>query len=55
MTHSEVKNSHVFETYYKFNYNIPLQSTYDKTLFRSHVQKTIYHCSFDVTTMFKKW
>ena len=34
-------------------YNIPLQCTYDKTLFPSHVQKTIYH-SFDVTTMFKK-
>ena len=35
------------------NYNIPLQCTYDKTLFPSHVQKTIYN-SFDVTIMFKK-
>ena len=33
---------------------IPLQWTYDKTLFPSHVQKTIYNY-FDVTTMFKKW
>ena len=39
--------------WYKSHYNIPLQCTYDKTLFPSHVQKTIYH-SFDVTTMFKK-
>ena len=39
--------------YYKTHYNIPLQCAYDKTLFRSHVQKTRYD-SFDVTTMFKK-
>ena len=39
--------------FYNTLYNIPLQWTYDKTLFPSHVQKTIYH-SFDVTTMFKK-
>ena len=37
----------------KYDYNISLQCTYDKTLLPSHVQKTIYH-SFDVTTMFKK-
>ena len=35
-------------------YNIPVQCTYDKTLFPSHVQKTIYN-SFDVTTMLKNW
>ena len=34
-------------------YNIPLHCTYDKTLFPSHVKKTIYHNS-DVTIMFKK-